>query len=449
MKYVPYDYQKYAEEFILEHPACALFLDCGLGKTVVTLSAVHKLLFDYFSVKKVLVVAPLRVAQHTWTGEKEKWDHLGRLELSLVLGSAPERIKALSRQAHIYVINRENIPWLVEQCPWDFDMVILDELSSFKSHAAKRFKALRKVRPLIKRIVGLTGTPAPNGLMDLWSEIFLLDQGERLGRFIGNYRRDYFDPDKQNQRVVFSYKPKAGAEQIIHQKISDICVSMKAVDHLKMPERIDNQVAVFMDSQEMKLYRTLEREMLLPFADGDIDAVNAAVLANKLLQMAGGAVYDENKQVKSIHDKKLAALEDLVEAANGKPVLIFYSYQHEKERIAKALPVRDLATGADIDAWNRGEIPLALVHPASAGHGLNLQFGGSTAVWFGLTWSLELYQQANARLWRQGQKHSVVVHHLIAKGTMDEQVMRALATKHTGQTALLDAVKARIGGGKK
>lgn len=443
MKYVPHDYQKYAEEFIIEHPACALMLDMGLGKTVITLTTIWLLLLDYFEFSKVLVIAPLRVAQDTWSKECEKWEHLKELRLSKVLGTERERKAALYRKADIYIINRENVEWLCENYKFDFDMVVIDELSSFKSHTAKRFKALRKVRPNIKRIVGLTGTPAPNSLMDLWSEINLLDMGERLGRFITGYRNEYFVPDKRSQQVIFSYKPRVGAEDEIYKRISDICVSMKACDYLKMPERIDNIVEVQMSDKEKALYEKLEKEMVIPFVEGDIDAVNAAALSNKLLQMANGAVYDEFKTVKNIHNKKLDALEDLVEAANGKPVLIFYAYKHDKDRIEERFKVTEIQTSEDITKWNKGEIPIAIAHPASTGHGLNLQAGGSTVIWFGLTWSLEFYQQANARLWRQGQKETVIIHHIVSKGTIDENVIKALQKKQSGQDALIDAVKAR------
>ena len=348
----------------------------------------------------------------------------------------------------MYVINRENVEWLVENHKWDFDMVVIDELSSFKSHKAKRFKALKKVRPMVRRIVGLTGTPAPNGLIDLWAEIGILDMGQRLGRFIGGYRERFFVPDKRSREIVFSYKPREGAEDMIYELISDICISMKAVDYLEMPECVYNRVEVILTEKEMALYEQLERDMLLPFSDGDIDAVNAAALSNKLLQMADGAVYDENGNVKHIHDRKLEALEDLIEAANGKPVLIAYWYKHDLQRIVERTGAVELDTAEDMRKWNAGEIPVAAIHPASAGHGLNLQAGGSTLVWFGLTWSLELYQQMNARLWRQGQEETVVIHHLIAKGTLDERVMAALEKKDCGQSALVDAVKARIGGGE-
>ena len=446
MKYEPHEYQEYAKEFVIKQNVSALFLDCGLGKTVITLTAIWELLLDYFDVRKILVIAPLRVARDTWPAELYKWEHLKGIEMSAVLGSERERVTALNRRANVYVINRENVEWLVEHCRWDFDMVVIDELSSFKSHRAKRFKALKRVRPMVRRIVGLTGTPAPNGLIDLWAEIGLLDMGQRLGRFIGGYRERFFVPDKRSREMVFSYKPKEGAEEAIYELISDICISMKATDYLEMPECIYNRVEITMNEKERKLYQQLERDMLIPFEDGDIDAVNAAGLSNKLMQMANGAVYDENGAVKHIHDRKLEALEDLVEAANGKPVLIAYWYKHDLERIKKYVGAVELDTAEDMRKWNAGEIPVAVIHPASAGHGLNLQTGGSTLIWFGLTWSLELYQQMNARLWRQGQKETVVVHHLIAKGTLDERVMKALEKKDCGQSALVDAVKARIGG---
>lgn len=446
MKYEPHEYQEYAKEFVVKQNVSALFLDCGLGKTVITLTAIWELLLDYFEVRKVLIIAPRRVCRDIWPSELQKWNHLKGIEISIVLGSERERITALNRRANVYVINRENVEWLVGHCRWDFDMVVIDELSSFKSHKAKRFKALKRVRPMVRRIVGLTGTPAPNGLIDLWAEIGLLDMGQRLGRFIGGYRERFFVPDKRSCEMIFSYKPRQGAEEAIYELISDICISMKATDYLEMPECIYNRVEVTMNQKERKLYQQLERDMLIPFEEGDIDAVNAAGLSNKLMQMANGAVYDENGAVKHIHDRKLEVLEDLVEAANGKPVLVAYWYKHDLERIKKYVGAVELDTAEDMRKWNAGEIPVAVIHPASAGHGLNLQAGGSTLVWFGLTWSLELYQQMNARLWRQGQKETVVIHHLTAKGTLDERVMEALEKKDCGQSALVDAVKARIGG---
>lgn len=446
MKYVPHEYQEYAKEFIVGQKISALFLDCGLGKTVITLTAIWELLLDYFEIRRVLVIAPLRVARDTWSGELRKWDHLSGIEMSLVLGSEKERRTALNKRANVYVINRENVEWLVENYRWDFDMVVLDELSSFKSHKAKRFKALKKVRPMVGWMVGLTGTPAPNGLIDLWAEIGILDMGQRLGRFIGGYRERFFVPDKRSREMVFSYKPREGAGEAIYALISDICISMKAVDYLAMPDCIYNRVEVAMNEKERKLYEQLEKDMLLPFSDGDIDAVNAAALSGKLMQMANGAVYDENGNVRHIHDRKLEALEDLVEEANGKRVLIAYWYRHDLYRIKKRVGAVELDTAEDMRKWNAGEIQAAVIHPASAGHGLNLQAGGSTLIWFGLTWSLELYQQMNARLWRQGQKETVVIHHLIVKGTLDEKVMAALEKKDCGQSALVEAVKARIGG---
>jgi len=446
MRYNPHEYQKYAAEFVIKNPVSALFLDCGLGKTVITLTALWELMLDYFEVSRVLVIAPLRVARDTWTGECGKWEHLRGIVISRVLGSEKERRAALGKRANVYVINRENVEWLVDHYRWDFDMVVIDELSSFKSHRAKRFKALRRVRPKVERMIGLTGTPAPNGLIDLWAEIGILDMGQRLGRFIGAYREQFFLPDKRSREMVYSYKLREGAEEKIYELISDIAISMKTTDYLEMPECIYSQVDVSLDEKEMRLYRKLEEDLLLPLEDGDVDAGNAAVLSNKLLQMANGAVYDENGEVKYIHNRKLDALEDLLEAANGKPVLAAYWYKHDKLRIQKRFQAVELDTAENFQDWNDGKIPLALIHPASAGHGLNLQAGGSTLVWFGLTWSLELYQQTNARLWRQGQKEVVVIHHIIAKNTLDEKVMAALELKDCGQSALIHAMKARIGG---
>ena len=393
------------------------------------------------------MIAPKRVAEDTWPKELAKWEHLTGLTSSLVLGSAAERKAALQRKAFLYIINRENVAWLVKNHYWDFDMVVIDELSSFKSNKAERFKAMKKVRPMVTRIVGLTGTPAPNTLLDLWSQMYLMDMGQRLGRFIGGFRDRFFLPDKRNREIVYSYKPREGAEDAIYALISDICISMKAADYLDMPERIDNRIEVSMSPKERKLYDDFQKDMVLSIGDEELDAANAAALSNKLLQMANGAVYGEDKKVIPIHDRKLDALEDLVEAANGKPLLVAYWYKHDLQRIkARFKNARCIDTAKDIDDWNAGQIPLALIHPASAGHGLNLQDGGCTIVWFGLTWSLELYQQLNARLWRQGQKHTVVIHHIVTKGTHDEDVMRALENKDTRQSALIEAVRARIGG---
>jgi SNF2 family DNA or RNA helicase len=447
MKYSPHNYQKFASDFILEHPICCLMLDMGLGKTIITLTALWDLILDSFDVSRVLIVAPKRVAEDTWPKELAKWEHLSGLTISLVLGSKAEREAALQRPAFLYIVNRENVSWLVENHRWDFDMVVIDELSSFKSNKAERFKAMKRVRPMVKRIVGLTGTPAPNSLLDLWPQMYLMDMGKRLGKFIGGYRDRYFLPDKRNREIIYSYKPREGAEDAIYEQISDICISMKAVDYLDMPERIDNRVEVEMNPAERKLYDGFQRDMVLRLGDTVLDAVNAASLSGKLLQMANGAVYAEDGQVLHIHDRKLDALEDLVEAANGKPLLVAYWYKHDLQRIkARFKNARCIDTSKDIDDWNAGKISLGLIHPASAGHGLNLQDGGSTIVWFGLTWSLELYQQLNARLWRQGQKHTVVIHHIITKDTHDEDVMKALEQKDTRQSALIDAVRARIGG---
>ena len=445
--YNPHEYQTHCTQFILENTSAGLFLDMGLGKSVITLTALVDLLHDRFEVSKVLVIAPLRVAGTTWLDEVRKWDHLQNLTLSKVLGSAKERTMALYKKADIYTINRENVPWLVDfyKNDWPFDMVIIDELSSFKSPSAKRFKALKKIRHKIKRIVGLTGTPAPNGLLDIWSQIYLLDGGERLGRTFSGYRGRYFHPQKYiNGGIPTDYALNDDAEDKIYDRISDICISMKALEYLKMPEIIFNKIEVALSEKEMSLYRKLERDLLLPLEESDVDAANAAVLSNKLLQMSGGAVYDEYGDVQHIHDRKLEALEDLIEAANGKPVLIYYGFRHEKDRIKKCFEAEEINTSGDIAKWNKGEMAIALCHPASAGHGLNLQSGGCTIIWFGVTWSLELYQQANARLWRQGQKQTVIINHILTRQTIDERVMQALDNKDTGQKALIEAVKARM-----
>ena len=410
-------------------------------------------MFDSFEVHKVLVIAPIRVASFSWPAEMEKWDHLKGMRYSVAVGTAAERLSALSRQADIYLINRENVQWLVSESgiPFDFDMVVIDELSSFKNHQTKRFKALMKVRPKVKRIVGLTGTPSSNGLMDLWAEFRLLDMGERLGRFIGQYRTSYFRPDKQNGQVVFSYKPLPGVEKQIYSKISDITISMKSTDHLRMPELVNSRYTMYLSEKEQERYEELKKDLVLQLPDGDITAANAAALSGKLSQMANGAIYTDTGETVSVHERKLDALEDIIEAANGKPVLVAYWFRHDFERISERLqklkiPYARLDTDASIQRWNAGEIPVALIHPASAGHGLNLQAGGSTLVWFGLTWSLELYQQTVARLWRQGQSsETVVVQHIITDGTIDGRIMKALSEKDNMQSALIDAVKAEVG----
>ena len=453
MKYCPHNYQTYATDFILTHPVSAVLLDMGLGKSVITLTAIHDLCLDSFEIRKVLVIAPLRVARDTWPSELKKWDHLKGLTWSVAVGTEAERKAALTRDAFVYIINRENVQWLIEQSglPFDYDMVVIDELSSFKSYQAKRFRSLLKVRPAVKRIVGLTGTPSGNGLMDLWAEYRLLDMGKRLGRYITHYRNRFFAPDKRNGSIVYSYKPLPGAEEKVYSLISDITISMKAADHLKMPELVLSEYTVPLSEDEEKSYGELRRELVVSLGSREIDAVNAAALSGKLCQMANGAVYAENGSVVEFHDRKLDALEDLLEAANGKPVLVAYWFRHDLDRIAARLhklhiPFARADQADSIERWNRGELPVMLIHPASAGHGLNLQSGGSTLVWFGLTWSLELYQQTNARLWRQGQRNTVVIHHIIAENSIDEKIMAVLRAKDKTQTALMDAVKAALGG---
>ena len=444
MQYNAHSYQKYATQFVLDHPSCGLILDLGLGKTVIVLTALWELLLDRFEVGRVLVIAPLRVARDQWPAEVSKWSHLKGLTYSVVIGSEKERRAALEKKAMLYFINRENVTWLVESGLFDFDMIILDEISSFKSSKAKRFRSLRKVRAGVDRVVGLTGTPG--NLEDLWAEMYLLDQGERLGRFKTRYLNEYFMPDKRNREVIFSYKPKPGAEQQIYDKISDICISMKAKEHLDMPEYIETNVEVKMDEKEQKLYNQLERDLILPFEDGDIDAASAVGLSNKLHQMANGAVYDENGKVKWIHQQKLSALEDIIEAANGKPVLIACGFKHDKERIIDRFGAVPIDSSESIKAWNDGRIPVAIISPASSGFGLNLQQGGHLLIWYSMVWSLELYQQTIGRIYRQGQEDTVVVQHIITKGTIDEDILAALEKKDTSQEALLAAVKARIGG---
>ncbi len=452
MKYQPHDYQSYATEFILEHPMAAILLQMGLGKSVITLTAMREL-FRRGEIRKALVIAPLRVARDTWPEEIRKWDHLKDLTFSVAIGSPDERRKALAVSPQITLINRENVPWLVQHLGkrFDYDMVVIDELSSFKNWQAKRFKALMAVRPLVKRIIGLTGTPSPNGYVDLFAEYRLLDMGQRLGRFIGRFREAYFVPDRWGNGQVFTWKLRDGADEAIREKIRDITVSMKSVDHLKMPECVMNRVMVHMDKRERKQYETLKDHLFLRVLNGDgiheIDARNASVLCGKLCQLANGAVYSDDAKVARIHDRKLDALEDLIESANGNPLLLAYWFQHDLWRMKERFPdIRVLRSSEDIRDWNAGKIPVAAVHPASAGHGLNLQAGGSTLVWFGLTWSLELYQQTNARLWRQGQKaETVVIHHLVTEGTIDERILQALEKKDRSQESLMNAILAQIG----
>ena len=455
MKFMPHEYQKYAIEYIKSHPVTALFLDMGLGKTVTTLTAIRDLMYDTFEVQRVLVVAPLRVARDTWPDEIKKWDHLKCLACSVVVGSVPERRRALQQDADIYIVNRENLVWLYENSRLDFDMVVLDELSSFKNHQSKRFRAMKALRPRVKRIVGLTGTPSGNGLMDLWAEFRILDMGKRLGRYISQYRNLYFQPDKRNGMVVFSYKPKPFAEEAIYDRVSDITISMRAMEHLKMPDLIETEREVEMSDSEAALYKELEGEMVARVAGEEVSVANAAVLCNKLLQMANGAIWCDSGDMAELHSRKLDALEDIVEEAVGKPILVAYWFRHDLKRISELLTNlgvewATLDKKEDIERWNRGELQVGLIHPASAGHGLNLQDGGSTLVWFGLTWSLELYQQTVARLWRQGQSaKAVAVIRIVAKGTMDEDVIKAIKGKDRTQSRMLDAVKARMkkGGG--
>lgn len=449
MKFVPHEYQRFAIEKIIELPEAGLLMDMGLGKTSITLTAINSLMYDMFEVSKVLVIAPKRVAEDTWTAEAGKWDHLQHLRISRVLGDQRERLAALAMEADIYVINRENVVWLVEQCrkTWPFDMIVVDEMSSFKSNQAKRFKALKQVRPLVTRFVGLTGTPAPNGLLDLWPQMYLIDRGERLGKNITGYRNRYFYPGKSNGFVVYSYEPKPGAEEAIQQRIADICISMKAEDYLHMPELIVNDIPVYMDPAEVDRYQELEREKLMAVDGEQITALNAAAVYNKLLQMANGSVYTDDNTVVDIHSKKLEALAEILDTSNGQPVLVFYNFRHDYDRLMSAFKnykPRTLRCQTDIRDWNAGRVPLLLAQPASMGHGLNLQSGGHIIVWYGLNWSLELYQQANARLYRQGQKKGVIIHRLVTKGTVDEEVIKRLESKDVTQDSLLDALKARI-----
>lgn len=449
MKFVPHEYQKRAIDKVVDQTHVGLFLDMGLGKTVITLTAINRLMYEEFEVSRVLVIAPKRVAEDTWTREHAKWDHLQHLKVSRILGTASQRMNALKADKDVYVIGRDNVVWLIEALApnWPFDMVVIDELSSFKNPQAKRFRALRKVMPRVSRVVGLTGTPSPNGLMDLWAEIYLLDRGERLERTLGAYREKYFKPGARSGYVVFKWLPVKGAEKRIRDRISDICVSMSAADYLTLPERIDNVIPVSLSKKELATYKKMEEEQLLELGDDDmIVALNAAAVMTKLLQIANGSVYTASGAVERIHDAKLEALEEIIDTTDS-PVLVFYSFRHDLGAILGAIEgARTLEGPQDIADWNDGKIRVLLAHPASVGYGLNLQDGGHTIVWYGLTWSLELYQQANARLYRQGQEKPVIIHHLITEGTVDEQVMRALQAKDTSQAALLAALKERKNG---
>lgn len=450
-----HNYQKAGVDHIIGHPYCGLFLDMGLGKTVTTLTAIESLMFDYLEVNSVLVIAPKRVVESVWDQEAKKWSHLQHLRFSKITGNVFQRTKAANAKADIYLVSRDNIAWLCAlfggtRLP--YDMIVIDELSSFKSYKSVRFKAMRAIRPSVKRLVGLTGTPAPNSLIDLWPQMYLIDRGTRLEHTISKYREFYFTPGKSNGHVVFSYMLKPGADAEIRDKIKDICISMKASDYLEMPERTDNYIKLEMPEDLKKTYKNFEREKVLDLVakarpDEQITVANAAALSNKLLQFANGAVYDENKNVYKIHDIKLEALKEIIDNANGQPVLIAWTYKFDQERIKEYLKEykpRDLKDDTDIRDWNNGKISVMLAHPASAGHGLNLQAGGHIIVWFGQTWSLELYQQFNARLYRQGQKNGVVIHHLVLKGTHDEDVISALKFKDRNQNALIDSIKAKI-----
>lgn len=452
-EFKPHDYQKYAIEYIIKNPIAAIFLDCGMGKTAITLTALMRLMYEQFEVQKVLIVAPLRVAKNTWPQEIEKWGHLKGLRYAVAVGTAAERMEALQSDADVYIINRENLTWLIEKSglPFDYSMVVLDELSSFKNWQAKRFKSFMKVRPKVKRVVGLTGTPSSNGLMDLFAEFRCLDMGERLGRFIGQYRLNYFRPDKTNGQIVYSYRPLPGADKKIYDRISDITISMSSVDYLDMPELISTEYAVYMSEEERLVYDKMCEELAVDFVKGgEVTAANAAALSGKLCQLANGAVYSDTGEILELHGRKLDALEDIIESMNGRPLLVAYWYKHDYDRIAARLTecgisFEKLDTDASIAKWNRGEIPVALIHPASAGHGLNLQDGGHVLCWFGITWSLELYQQTVARLYRQGQSSgTVIVQHIVTEGTIDQKILKALEGKNTTQAALIDAVKAIV-----
>ncbi|MFM0682844.1 SNF2-related protein [Streptococcus suis] len=455
MKLTLHNYQVVAKDFIIGHPYAAVILDMGMGKTATTLSAVNELMFDRFEVTKVLVIAPLRVANTVWSDEIEQWAELRHLRYSKIVGTPKQRKVALQKDADIYIVNRENLPWLVEQCSpyFKWDMVVIDELSSFKSWQSKRFKAFMAMRPYMKRIVGLTGTPSSNGLMDLFAEFKVIDGGKRLGRFIGEFRSRYFEEGHRNGNIVYEYIPMDYAECQIQDKISDITISMKALDYLDMPELISTKKLVRMSEKEKEKYSQFKKEYVLSELDGlEVTAANAASLTNKLVQLSNGAVYSDDHTVVALHEQKLDALEDILESANGEPVLVAYWFKHDLARIMGRLEKlkvksRVLKTEEDIREWNKGNVPVGLLHPAGAGHGLNLQKGGHHLVWFGLTWSLELYQQTNARLWRQGQEaETVVIQHIVTEGTIDEEILKALENKDAQQERLIEAVKAQVGG---
>lgn len=451
MKYTPHAYQAYCEKQIVDKPALALWLEMGLGKTIITLSAIQELKYNRFAVNRVLIVAPKKVAEATWQTEARKWDHTKHLRFSTIMGNVQQRIRRANALADVYVVNRDNLVWLVDyyRNAWPFDMVILDESTSFKNHQSKRWKALKSIQAHISRTVELTGTPSPQGLLDLWAQVYLLDQGERLGKSIGQFRTRYFDPDKRNATTIFTYKPRTGTEQAVKDLLSDICVSMKAEDYINLPDCIYDVVPVALDPAAEKAYRQLERDAVLQVDEDTINAGTAAVLANKLLQLCDGAVYDDLHKIRKIHDCKIEALQELVEGLSGEHLLLFYAFQHDRDRIVEAfsktrMRVRVYSGPEDADAWNAGQVDILLAHPASCAYGLNLQQGGHHVCWFGLNWSLELYQQANARLHRQGQDKPVFVHHLVVQDGMDQEVMAALESKAGTQEGLMQALKARI-----
>lgn len=448
-------YQKVCVEHIISHPFCGVFLDMGLGKTISTLTAIEELKYDYCEIDTVLIIAPKRVVETVWEEEAKKWDHTKHLTFSKIIGTERQRLAALKVKADVHIISRDNIAWLCSlyAAKLPYDMLVIDELSSFKAHQTQRFKSLRLARPWFKRVVGLTGTPAPNGLINLWSQMYLIDRGERLEKTITAYRSKYFRPGASNGYVVYSYKLLSDSERLIQERIKDICISMRAEDYLEMPERIDNFVRVTMPDKLMDAYKKFEQENVITLANEieegttTVNAVNAAALSNKLLQFANGAMYDENKNVVPIHDLKLEALKEIIEAADGKPVLVAWTYQFDRDRIKnyfRSMAPRELKTAEDINDWNAGKVRLMLAHPASAGHGINLQAGGNIIVWYGLTWSLELYQQFNARLYRQGQKQRTIIHHIVNTGTHDEDVVRALKSKDKTQNNLMNSIKAKL-----
>lgn len=452
MNFVPHQYQQYCMNRIVQDPAVGLFLDMGLGKTIITLSAINELKYGQFQVKKVLIIAPKKVAEATWQREAAKWDNVRHLRISTVLGSTSKRIRALHTPADVYIINRENVVWLVDyyKNDWPFDMVVADEMSSFKNHRAKRFKALAAIRSHITRLVGLTGTPSPNGLSDLWSQVYLLDQGERLGKYFTHFRERYFEPGRRCREVVYSYDPKEGAEKAIMDAISDICVSMKTKDYLELPEIVYHDIPVALSTKAQRDYNELEKKMVLDLGDNHIlDVTSAAALSNKLQQLANGAVYTDSGAWQEIHHDKVEAFMELIEQLNGKHAIVFYNFRHDLDRLIAALQktnlrVRQLQTSVDELDWNAGKVDVLLAHPASTAYGLNLQDGGNHVIWFGLNWSLELYQQANKRLHRQGQKNRVIVHQLICEGTRDEDLASALLMKDAAQQYVMDSLKVRV-----